>query len=91
MLRQVYAVCSPTAAARPEPRLATRLTPSVPSDLVARARELDAEHREATGRPISRDTLREQMRIGRDRASAIVAVVRAERAAEVKPGQLRAA
>jgi hypothetical protein len=91
MLRQIYAVCSPTAAPRPEPRLATGLTPSIPSDLVARARELDAEHREATGRPISRDTLREQMRIGRDRASAIVAVVRAERAAEVKPGQLRAA
>jgi hypothetical protein len=91
MLRQIYAVCSLTAMGRSQPRLATRLTPSVPSDLVARARELDAEHREATGRPISRDTLREQMRIGRDRASAIVAVVRAERAAEVKPGQLRAA
>ena len=91
MLRQIYAVCSPTAMGRSQSRLATRLSPSIPSDLVARARELDAEHREATGRPISRDTLREQMRIGRDRASAIVAVVRAERAAEVKPGQLRAA
>ena len=37
------------------------------TDERARLRELDAEHREATGRPISRDTLREQMRIGRDR------------------------
>jgi hypothetical protein len=63
-----------------------------PRDLLARARELDAEHRAATdGRPISRDTLRARMRIGRDRAGAIVAVVRAEAAAEVKSGQLRAA
>jgi hypothetical protein len=91
MLRQIYAVCSPTAATRPEPRLATGLTPTLPSDLIARARELDAEHRGATGRPISRDTLRANMRIGRDRAGAIVAVVRAETAAEVKSGQLRAA
>jgi hypothetical protein len=45
----------------------------------------------ATGRPISRDTLRGQMRIGRDRAGAIVAVVRAGAAAEVKADQLRAA
>jgi hypothetical protein len=91
MLRQIYAVCSSTASAPPEPRAATGPTPILPGDLLARARELDAEHRAATGRPISRDTLRAQMRIGRDRASAIVAVVRAEAAAEVKSGQLRAA
>jgi hypothetical protein len=91
MLRQIYAVCSPTAPAQPEPRAATSLTPILPRDLLARARELDAEHRAATGRPISRDTLRDQMRIGRDRAGAIVAVVRAEAAAEVKSDRLRAA
>jgi hypothetical protein len=79
------------AMARPQPRLVTSLTPAVPGDLIARARELDAEHRAATGRAISRDTLRDQMRIGRDRAGAIVAVVRAEAAAEVESGQLRAA
>jgi len=51
MLRQIYTVCSPTAMGRSQPRLATRLPPSIPSDLVVRARELDAEHREATGHP----------------------------------------
>jgi hypothetical protein len=78
MLRQIYATCSSTTATRPERRPATALAPTLPRDLLARARELDAEHRGATGRPISRDTLRDHMRIGRDRASAIVAIVRAE-------------
>ncbi len=68
MLRQIYAVCSPPAVAQSEPRLATGPRPTLPSDLLARARELDAKHRAATGRPISRDRLRDQMRIGRDRA-----------------------
>lgn len=91
MLRQIYAVCSPNAEAQQETRPAIGPTPVLSSDLLAQARELDAEHRAATGRPISRDTLRAQMRIGRDRAGAIVAVVRAEAAAEVRSGQLRAA
>ena len=91
MLRQIYAVCSTTAPTQPEPRAATGVTPILPGDLLDRARELDAEHRAATGRPISRDTLRDQMRIGRDRAGAIVAVVRAEAAAKVESDQLRAA
>ena len=92
MLRQICAVYSPAALTESEPRAATGPAPVLPGDLLARARELDAEHRAATGgRPISRDTLRDQMRIGRDRAGAIVAVVRAEAAAEVKPDQLRAA
>jgi hypothetical protein len=91
MLRQVYAVCSQTVTAEPEPASGKPL-PVVPSeDLLARARELDAEHRAATGRPISRDTLRGQMRIGRDRASALVAAVRAEVAsAQANSGSLRA-
>jgi hypothetical protein len=65
----------------------------LPGNLLARARELDAEHRAATGRPISRDTLRARMRIGRDRASALVATVRAEVAAAAKaePAPLRVA
>ena len=91
MLRQVYAVCSPTAATRPESRPATRVAPALPGDLLARARELDAEHRAATGKPISRDSLRDQMRIGRDRAGAVIALVRAEVAAEGESGRLRAA
>lgn len=91
MLRQIYAVCSPPAAAEPEPRPASGPAPVLPSDLLARARELDAGHRAATGRPISRDTLRAQMRIGRDRAGAIVAIVRAEAIAEARSGQLRVA
>jgi hypothetical protein len=92
MLRQIYAVCSPAVATETEPRRAAALEPTLPGDLLVRARELDAEHRTATGRPISRDTLREQLRIGRDRAGAIIAVVRAEAAAaEVDRRQLRAA
>jgi hypothetical protein len=93
MLRQIYAVCSANAPIQQEGRTVADLTPIVPGDLLTRARELDAEHRAATGRPMSRDTLRNQMRIGRDRAGAIVAVVRAEVAAEVevKSAQLRAA
>jgi hypothetical protein len=56
----------------------------------ARARKLDADHRAATGRPISRDALRAQMRIGRDRASALTATIRAEAAAKAEPGSLQA-
>jgi hypothetical protein len=69
MLRQRFAVCSPTAVTQPELRPATGLFPTLSGDLLARARELDAMHRAATGRPISRDTLRDQVRIGRDRAN----------------------
>lgn len=88
MLRQIYAVCLPTAPEQP----VTPAALEVPGDLLARARELDAQHRVATGRPISRDILREQMRIGRDRASALVAAVRAEDAAShMAGGRLRAA
>ena len=54
MLRQIYAARTPPASAQPEPRPATGLTSILPSDLLARARELDAEHRAPTGRPISR-------------------------------------
>jgi hypothetical protein len=53
--------------------------------LLAVTRELDAEHRVATGRPISRDTLRARLRIGRDRAGALVAAVRNEAAAKTGP------
>jgi hypothetical protein len=87
MLRQIYAVCSSTAATGAESRPATRVAPTLSLDLLARAREIDAEHRAATGKPISRDSLRDQMRIGRDRAGAIIAVVRAEG----ESGQLRVA
>jgi len=76
MLRQVHAVCPPPAPCQPQPA-AVRL-PVLPPGLLARTRELDAAHRAATGRPISRDTLRTQLRIGRDRASALVTAVRKE-------------
>ena len=91
LLRQIYAVCSP-APHQPQAPPAHRPPPVLPAGLLARARELDAGHRAATGRPISRDTLRAQLRIGRDRASALVAAVRAEAAAaEARPGPLQAA
>jgi hypothetical protein len=93
MLRQIYAVCSPAAPAQPETVPETESPLVLPGNLLTRTRELDAEHRAATGRPISRDTLRAQLRIGRDRASALVATVRAEVAAgtEAEPAPLRAA
>ena len=92
MLRQIYAVCTPAAPAQPKARPDTELPPVLPVGLLARARELDAEHRAATGRPISRDTLRARLRIGRDRASALVVTVRAEvAAAAAEPAPLRAA
>jgi hypothetical protein len=91
MLRQIHAVSppalSPLRAAPSEPEVASSRPQSValPARLVARARELDAEHRAETGRPISRDTLRAQLRIGRDRAGSLVAAVRAESAARAAP------
>jgi hypothetical protein len=75
LLRQIYAVRAQTPPDQPQARPPAAL---LTGGLLARARELDAEHRAATGRPISRDTLREQLRIGRDRASVLVAAVRAE-------------
>lgn len=92
LLRQIYTACSPVAE-QPEAPRAIVQPPVLPGALLARARDLDARHRAATGRPISRDILRDQMRIGRDRASALVAAVRAEAAgaASAPPGPLRVA
>jgi hypothetical protein len=78
MLRQVYAVCSTVAPQQPQREPATSVPPILPENLLAQARQLDAEHRAATGKPISRDTLRARLRIGRDRASALIAVVRTQ-------------
>jgi len=47
--------------------------------LVRRARQADAAHRKATGRPITRDALREQLRISNAVAGQLVRVIRAER------------
>ena len=77
MLRQVFAVCA-AAPAQPEMRPASAVSLVLPGDLLARARTLDASHRAATGKPISRDALRAQLRIGRDRASALITAIRAE-------------
>jgi len=81
MLRQVHAVCPVVPELPAESHPATAMPPPLPARLLARTRELDTEHRHATGRPISRDTLRARLQIGRDRASALVAAVRAETAA----------
>ena len=95
MLRQIHAVCPPAMPGRPapeRPEAAPAAPPPVlPAGLLNRARELDAEHRAATGRPISRDALRARLRIGRDRAGALVAAVRAEAAAGALSGPLRQA
>lgn len=51
---------------------------TAPTDLLATARTLDTAHRATTGRPISRDKLRAELRIGRDRAAALVGQLRTE-------------
>jgi len=93
MLRQIHAVCPPAV---PGPgRVASRQLGAAPAErpvlpvaLLARTRELDAEHRAVKGRPISRDSLRAELRIARDRASELVAAVRAEVAARAAPEAL---
>jgi hypothetical protein len=83
LLHRIFAVCqtgAPEPPAPQQPKAAHQAVPVLPARLLARTWELDAEHRAATGRPISRDALRVQLRIGRDRASALVAAVRAEAA-----------
>jgi hypothetical protein len=92
LLRQIYVVCSPVLE-QPEAQPPIVQSPVLPGALLARARDLDAAHRVRTGKPISRDTLRSQLRIGRDRASALIAAIRAEAAAsaQANPGPLRAA
>jgi hypothetical protein len=67
-----------TAPAQPKSPACPWAPPAVPLALLAQARTLNAGHRAATGRPISRDALRARLRIGRDRASALIAAVRAE-------------
>ena len=92
LLRQIYVVRSPVPE-QPAAHPSIVQSPVLPGALLARARDLDAAHRAATGRPISRDTLRGQLRIGRDRASALIAAIRAEAAAAAtaNSGPLRAA
>ena len=86
MLRQIHAVCPPAAppaaadAQQPEPVPAAGRWRSRPGCWPAPASSTPT-HRAETGRPISRDNLRARLRIGRDRASALVAAVRAEAAA----------
>src|ERR1700730_13279608 len=93
LLRQIHAVCPPVAqpepASRQRPELASaQATPVLPAGLLARARVLDAEHRAESAPPISRQPLRPRRRIGRDRASALVAAVRAEATARTAPRQV---
>jgi hypothetical protein len=64
------------------------IPPLVPSGLVAKARTLDADHRQANrGRPVSRDSLRSELGCSTNRASAIIKIVRAE--ANAAPEVLR--
>jgi hypothetical protein len=89
LLHQIHAARPVLADApqAPEAEPAASHPVTLPSALLTRTRELDAQHRTMTGRPISRDNLRAQLRIGRDRASALVAAVRAEASAGIL-GQL---
>jgi hypothetical protein len=47
-------------------------------ELVARVRELDAAHRDATGRPITRDKLRAEINVSNAVAGSLLRTVRAE-------------
>jgi hypothetical protein len=90
MLRQIHGACPPAAPQQPHPKpqaTGARLA-VLPPGLLARTRELDAAHRTATGKPISRDKLRAQLRIGRDRAAALVTAVRAEAQQSAREGVL---
>jgi hypothetical protein len=80
LLGQVYAASpAPPTATRPVSR-----PPVLPDELLARARQLDVKHRAATGRPISRDTLRAELQIGRDRAASLVATIRRQPGPEAR-------
>jgi hypothetical protein len=85
MLRQVFAVCSAAAPPPKHVRPAPEVPQVLPVGLLAQARKLDADHRTATGRPISRDALRAQLRIGRDRASAVRAEAPVPEAGSLQP------
>jgi Protein of unknown function (DUF2637) len=97
MLRQLHAISSLSESPQPVGGLLRQAAPTptqaaaLPTGLLARTRELDAEHRAETGRPISRDVLRAHLRIGRDRAGDLVSTVRAEAAARAVPRQAQAA
>jgi hypothetical protein len=51
---------------------------TVPAELLARAKQLDQEHREATGRPISRDKLRAGLKVSNSVAGEALRAVRAQ-------------
>ena len=89
-LRRLPCGGSRTVGASESRKQPQRATAVLPARQLARTRELDAEHRAETGRPISRDALRANLRIGRDRAGALVAAVRAEAAARNGPNAVTA-
>ena len=78
-------VLGPTKTALPEPpAVQDGLAPQGEAGddpLLTRARELDIAQRRANGRPISRDRLRSELRIARDRAGELCQLLRAEAAA----------
>jgi hypothetical protein len=57
------------------------------AELLARTRQLDAEHRQEHGRPISRDKLRSQLKISNAVAGELLRQVRATAKTEMKGGQ----
>jgi hypothetical protein len=51
---------------------------AVPAELVARARQLDQEHRDATGRPITRDKLRARLKVSNAVAGDLLRLARSQ-------------
>ncbi len=71
-----YPAEPPTGHDIPGPR-----SEAADESLLIRARELDNAHRRTNGRPISRDRLRSELHIARDRAGELCQLLRAEAAA----------
>jgi hypothetical protein len=62
-----------------DPGPTSAVLPVVPAGLLALARSLDIEHRQANqGRPISRDALKSKLSCSTDRASALIKILRGE-------------
>ena len=74
------AVGEVSPAEKPVPRQVQerRRSDVLPEELLARARQEDANHRSAYQRPISADTLRKRLRIGAKRSRRLVALLRSE-------------
>ena len=76
LLAALHRPASTAAVPEPSSIVADEGT-AVPPELVAMARQLNQEHREATGRPISRDKLRAGLKVSNGVAGEVLRAVKA--------------